>query len=230
MNSIIQTPTPNLKESILSYQTLNFSRVDKDGFILFSDGSSIIEINPDRYARAGVKLFKRSWAKELKELESLTSVLKIDNGYQLADASGTWIYLIESKEEPNFNMEGHPPSTLGKNAGLSLESMDISLSLQIWRAIGFINQQGSIDQGWVTITNNDGLIISLMKPNTCPHLFFNPSLTFFNGKENVAIIDKIKSLNMPITEEITHFNKEGKVDNIIIRDPGGLGFFLFSDG
>jgi hypothetical protein len=68
-----------------------------------------------------------------------------------------------------------------------------------------------------------------MKPQTCPHLFFNPSLNFFNGEDNISIISKIRSLDIPITEEITHFNKENKVDNIIIRDPGGYGFFLFND-
>lgn len=48
-------------------------------------------------------------------------------------------------------------------------------------------------------------------------------------KSNLAIIQKIRDLQIPITEEITHFNKEGIVDNIIIRDPGGLGFFIFND-
>jgi hypothetical protein len=69
-----------------------------------------------------------------------------------------------------------------------------------------------------------------MKPFSCPHLFFNPSLTFFNGKENnPKVIQKIRDLNIPITQEITAFNEEGLVDNIIIRDPGGLGFFVFND-
>ena len=45
----------------------------------------------------------------------------------------------------------------------------------------------------------------------------------------MEIIEKIRELNFPITEEITHFNDQGIVDNIIIRDPGGFGFFLFSD-
>ena len=29
--------------------------------------------------------------------------------------------------------------------------------------------------------------------------------------------------------KITQFNKEGIVDNVIIRDPGGYGFFIFND-
>ena len=63
----------------------------------------------------------------------------------------------------------------------------------------------------------------------CPHLFFNPSLTFFNGENNLKIIDQINNLNIAVTEEITVFNEDNIVDNIIIRDPGGLGYFLFSD-
>jgi hypothetical protein len=69
-----------------------------------------------------------------------------------------------------------------------------------------------------------------MKPNICPHLFFNPSMTYFNGKEgNPKVIAKVRELDIPIAEEITHFSKDGSVDNIIIRDPGGYGFFLFND-
>jgi len=73
------------------------------------------------------------------------------------------------------------------------------------------------------------MAVSFMQPNSCPHLFFNPSMTYFNGKNNLPIIAKIREAGIPITEEITHFNQEGIVDNIIIRDPGGYGFFIFSD-
>ena len=45
----------------------------------------------------------------------------------------------------------------------------------------------------------------------------------------MEVIGKVRELGIPIAEEITHFNKEGLVDNIIIRDPGGYGFFIFSD-
>ena len=44
----------------------------------------------------------------------------------------------------------------------------------------------------------------------CPHLFFNPSLTYFNGKEgNPKVITAVRDAGIPITEEITHFNREG---------------------
>ena len=68
-----------------------------------------------------------------------------------------------------------------------------------------------------------------MAANSCPHLFFNPSLTYFNSGRNPEVIAGIRAAGIPISEEITIFNKEGRVDNIIIRDPGGYGFFLFND-
>jgi hypothetical protein len=230
MITIIQTPTPDISKSKDFYTKLGFSILSLESPILFADGKCIIEINPDHFSRAGVKLYNISWKKTVDKLDKITAVQKAENGYLLSDPSGTWIYLIELETVEDFNLASISSSVLGNNAGLSLESIDINLSVKIWKSIGFTNQQGALDQGWVTLTNSDGITVSFMKPNTCPHLFFNPSLTFFNGGNNLAIIEKIRELNIPISEEITYFNKEGIVDNIIICDPGGFGFFLFNDG
>jgi hypothetical protein len=229
MASIVHTPTNSLEQSLDFYSRLGYQKINHNNLVLVSDGQVVIEINPDRYARAGVKLIKASWAEDVKKIEALVNVLKIDNGYLLSDPSGTWIYLVESAAEYDFNLPVQSPSALGNYAGLSLESTSMDLSFRLWKKLGFTNQQGSPDEGWVTLQNADGMTVSLMKANTCPHLFFNPSLTFFNGEKNIEIIEKLRSLKIPFTEEITHFNKEGIVDNIIIRDPGGYGFFLFSD-
>ena len=71
--------------------------------------------------------------------------------------------------------------------------------------------------------------ISLLQAQQCPHLLFNPSLTYFNGFHNLEIIESIKKHNIEITEKVTEFNSKGEVDNIILRDSGGLGFFIFND-
>jgi hypothetical protein len=227
--SIIHTPTNNFEQSLDFYARLGYQRLSYNNLELVSDGQVIIEINPDRFARAGVKLIKESWKNDVKDIEELVNVLSADTGYLLSDPSGTWIYLVESDTEFNPEFADTSPSVLGNYAGLSLETTSIDLSFHFWKLLGFTNQQGSIDDGWVTLRNDDDMTVSLMKPNTCPHLFFNPSLTFFNGEKNLEIISKLRELKIPITEEITHFNKEGIVDNVIIRDPGGYGFFIFSD-
>ena len=229
MNSIIHTPTNDLAKSLEFYSKLGFTKLPNTELELVSDGKVVIEINPDRFARAGVKLFSESWETIVEDVERFANVLRIDNGYLLSDPSGIWIYLIESQEELSVDISGISPSVLGNNAGISLESTSINNSFHLWKLLGFNEQEGDIEQGWVTLRNSEGLVISLMKPLTCPHLFFNPSLTFFNGKKNLEIIEKVRSLKIPITEEITHFNKESIIDNIIIRDPGGYGFFLFND-
>lgn len=228
MKVIIQTPTPNLEASINFYQTSGYELLSKASPTLFSDGTLLIEINPERYARAGVKLYRDNWKSTVETLMEHTAVTPIKNGYLLADTSNTWIYLLEGTgpdQEPTdeFNC------IFGNSMGLSLETTDIARSAAIWQALGLTKSMGSPEQGWVTY-NSEALIISLMTPNTCPHLFFNPSFTFFNGKEgNPNVIQKVRELGIPITEEITHFSSNGEVDNIIIRDPGGFGFFLFND-
>jgi hypothetical protein len=229
MTTTIQTPTSNLGNSLDFYSRLGFSKLISNGRHLFTDGKAIIEIAPERYARAGVLMFRDSWQETVSELEKITELLKIEGGYLFSDPSGCWVYLMQTEEIQDFDLSGFAPSVLENYAGLSLEVVAIEISVHIWGILGFSITMGKPEQGWVVMKNEEGFGISLMKPMSCPHLFFNPSLTYFNGAKNPEIIQEINDLDIPITEEITHFNKQGIVDNIIIRDPGGLGFFLFSD-
>lgn len=229
MKTIIQTSTNQLQESLDFYSKLNFTKIENH-FNLMTDGKVIIEINDNRFARAGMKIYRNSWSEIVSELETVTTVLKQENGYLLSDFSGVWIYLMEAEDfDLEIDLSAVKSSTLGNFVGVSLETIDIRESLKVWEILGFSKKMGEIEQGWVTYANEDGMSVSFMKANSCPHLFFNPSLTYFNGANNLKIIEQIRDLNIPITEEITVFNKKGIVDNIIIRDSGGLGFFLFSD-
>lgn len=225
MQTFIQTPTPNVQDSLEFYSKLEFDIVSEEDPILVSDGKVLIEINPDRYARTGVKLLSPDWGGTVTKLKPLTSVMETDKGYLLADTSGMWIYLIETKHEFDFEPSEFSDSALGNNAGLSLETPGIEKSAELWVALGFTRS----DPQWPSFTNSDQLTITLYKPNSCPHLFFNPSLTYFNGNSNLQVIEYIRMQNIPITEEITYFNTDGIADNVIIRDPGGLGFFIFND-
>lgn len=229
MKSYIHTPTNNLQKSLDFYRKLQFEVISESSPTLVTDGKALIEINPDRYARAGVKMYSDTWSDVIQEAEKLTAVSVIEKGHLLSDPSGVWIYLIDGKPPHIFLPAETSFSGLGNYAGISLETTDFSRSLAFWKLLGFTNITGSAEQGWVSCTNEDMVSVSIMKPNACPHLFFNPSLTYFNGSKNLEIIDHIRELDIPITEEIASFNKEGIVDNIVIRDPGGYGFFLFSD-
>ena len=229
MNSIIQSPTPNLKHSIDFYKKINFSVVSEANPTIVSDGKAVIEINPQRKARAGIKLFQKDWKTTVEALKKIVPVKSIKNGYVLNDPSGSHIYLMERDEDPTFDLSKIETSTIGNYAGVSLETSDIDKSIAIYKTLGFSKIMGDISQGWVVYQNVDELAVSFMLSGSCPHLFFNPSLTYFNGKNNLGIIENIRKAGVPITEEITGFNKEGIVDNIIIRDPGGYGFFIFSD-
>lgn len=229
MKSIIHTPTNKLENSLDFYNRLNFKVISDEKPLLVTDGKAIIEINPERFARAGIKLYKDSWSNEVSNLKKLTAVTKFEQGYLLSDPSGVRIYLIEGELGVDYTRQENSFGIIGNFSGLSLETTDISKSVTVWEALGFSKSMGSIEQGWVAYTSQDGLTVNFMKPLSCPHLFFNPSMTYFNGGNNLEVIKKIRAANIPVTEEITYFNKEGIVDNIIIRDPGGYGFFIFND-
>lgn len=106
--------------------------------------------------------------------------------------------------------------------------MDIDKSVSILETLGFKHAGGNMDQWYVSYTIDD-LLVSLVKPLSCPHLFFNPSLTYFNGKNSLSIIAKLREIGVHFSEEITIFKKNGLVDTVVIRNPGGIGFFIFSD-
>lgn len=229
MPTLIHTPTPALSQSLDFYQRLHFQRISHPDKLLVSDGKCLICINPDRFARAGLQLYAASWLEKLSQLEKLTAVTTTETGFLFGTPSGTRVYLSIGDLDLDADLSAIPASHLGNFAGISLETTDMEQSARIWEVLGFKLAMGSVDQGWVGFQNEDEMMVSLMKPNSCPHLFFNPSLTYFNGKNNPAVIEKVRQAEIPITEEITHFNSEGLVDNIIIRDPGGYGFFLFND-
>lgn len=228
MSAIIQTPTPNFDSSVNFYSRLGFN-IETASAATYALGNKNlkIEINPDRFSRAGLKLFAAEWGNLLQKKGLLEIASKTENGYLLTAPSGCCLYL-ENGISPNLPGVDNNV-VLGNFAGLSLETNQIEKSMEFWGHFGFSQNAGNIEQGWISLINNEGFGIGLMKYQCCPHLFFNPSLSFFNGKENLSIIGKVRALRIPITEEITHFNKEGIVDNIIIRDPGGLGYFLFND-
>lgn len=224
-NWLIHTPAPNLAASESFYSRLGFSKLEAHLNIWQSD-ACLLELNTDNYARAGIKIFADNWSNIIESLEKLTSIYPITNGYLCFAPSGTAVYLID--QQHTFPL-GTKPSVLGKYAGLSLESINLEAATQFWQALGLDLKYGSPEKGWLTLVHTNGLSISLMKPLTCPHLFFNPSLTYFNGKNNLGIIAKIRQAGLPIAQEITAFNAEKLVDNVILRDPGGYGFFVFND-
>lgn len=226
--TIIHTPTGKLENSIDFYSRLQFKSIAGSP-ILYTDGIAVIEINTDRFARAGLKIYRRSWTTEIAALKEMTAVTAIPGGYLFCEPGGTWIYLMESEPGIKFKKSESSFSILGNFAGLSIEAADILRAARIFEILGFSKNMGSADQGWISFVNEEGFKINIMKPLCCPHLFFNPSLTYFNGKNNLSVIEKVRVLEIPISEEITHFNKKGIADNIIIRDPGGYGFFIFND-
>jgi len=50
----LQVPTPELAKSNEYYKTLGFETLSEDSGLWASDGSLMLHVNPDRFARTGV--------------------------------------------------------------------------------------------------------------------------------------------------------------------------------
>ncbi len=227
MKAIIQTQTPDLEKSKDFYKRLGFEVLSSEAPTYVSDGKFIVEINPDRFARNGLKLFSDDWSDVTSELAMTTHIVESADGFMTCDPNGVWVQLM--KKELEYPNGTHSKAITGNFAGVSIEAFDIEKTVTFWEALGYEQTQGNLEQGWATFSNGSTIDLSLMAANMCPHLFFNPGLTFFNSGNNLENIKQIEAAGISVTEEITHFNDKGIVDNIIINDPGGLGFFIFND-
>lgn len=224
--SILQSPTTHdLEDSVRFYERLGFARLPSDNGTLFSDGKVIVGLNSARTARTTIRLFG-DWTRELAELEKSTTVILNDGIALVADPSGARVQL---EPECSFEVNGQPTSVLGNFGGLSLETVDFDRTIQFWDTLGYSPSMGSKDQGWMALEREGMFSISVMKAGACPHLFFSPGLNYFNSGKNLENIKAIREAGIPIIEEITCFNSEGIADNVVLRDPGGTGFFIFND-
>jgi len=223
---LIQTTTPNIARTLDFYDRLSFTRI---GDNLLTDGQAVIRINTAHTARNGLVFFRDSWDDFLEGLTYPHTKLKDSDTVLVSGPDGVRIFL-EIGEEPIVKYQDViMPSLAGAYAGISLESVDMKRATAFYESLGFSIDQGGTDKGWVSLLNEAREGISIMGMDSCPHQFFQPGLTYFNSGKNQAHITRIREAGVPIHEEITVFNNKDEVDNIILLDPGGLGFFVFND-
>lgn len=229
MTGHVVTTTTNVEKSLSFYQKLGFSIESINQSTFATAENTIIQLVNTKSFRSGYKLYRKSWDQELMALDKYVVYIKIENGFVFEFPGGIWIYLMIG-DSPCFELgSSHKLSVLGNDCGISIESIEIAKAISIAEILGFSITSGSIDSGWVSMKDKEDNVLSIMNGLSCPHTFYNPSISFFNGMKNIKIIEKIRSLDIDIAEEITVFNNKGDVDNVIIKDPGGLGFFIFSD-
>lgn len=220
--------SPYKKESLNFYEKLNFTITEVDNQTFVSDKGIIIRLNKDNGKNPGIIVFKENIRDSIEELSSFVKILPVSDGFEFSDPSGTKITLIEAGKQIDSHIN-KGRSLAGNFAGVSIGLSDPAKSIKIWELLDFKIVAGSAEHGWAAMKDKDGSTISILKLEMCPHKFFNPSLTYFNGKNNLQIIEGIRNAGIRIEEEITAFNDIGIVDNIIIREPGGIGFFIFND-
>lgn len=226
--AIVRTPTGDLDRSRLFYAKLGFEELGGGETVLVTDGKVIVEIDPRPGSRTGLKLVKPDWSAESQTLVPAMA-LELDSGFLVADPNGVRIELVEGDPEDYPEPLGEGFAAVGKFVGLSVEAVDFDATVGFWLLLGYDAPEGQEMDGWAALTAGNAVDVTVLDAMSCPHLFFNPGLTYFNGENNLAVIDHIRQAEIPIDEEITIFNDEGIVDNIIIRDPGGTGFFIFND-
>ncbi|MEL6430615.1 MAG: hypothetical protein AAFU73_21060 [Planctomycetota bacterium] len=236
MHATVLTPTPDLEGSLDFYARAGFVRVDgatagvpESGRAALTDGSVTVEIDADRHVRTSLVLRGEGVRRLVDSLRGTTRMVERDAGFVVADPNGVRVQLRPDDPWTPVAPTETPAARFGAFAGLSIEAFDPEATVSFWKTLGYAVKAGGPDAGWTQLGRDGAIDVSVMGPFTCPHLFFNPGLTYFNSGRNPEIIAELRSAGVPLTEEITVFNERGDVDNVIVRDPGGTGFFVFND-
>ncbi len=213
MRLTIQARVADLQEAIDYFLQLGYEvRKRDDEQAIAADKGVIIELTSKPKDRTALKFY--------------SSQIRTSKGDVFLDPDGNKI--IHSPED-SAPARSTMTSVLGNSMGIGLECFDLQKSADFYTSLGLRTLQGSVTQGWLTLGVEQEPMLSLMSLGACPHLFLNPSISYFNGGENVAIIDELRLRSVPLAEELTVFNQTGEVDNVILIAPGQVGVFVFND-
>ena len=231
---LLQTAAPNYAKSCSFYQTLGFTKlVESDKFSVVGDGQMTLIINGHTGARPGFVCYSANHLKLKQKLSSVAKLHDLEEGFVTADPNGVRLYVKSRAHMATFDSEQLGENNMcGANHGCGIETHYFEETIRFWSLVGYSLAQGVQETTqYAALSHEDGMAITLFKPGNCPHAFYNPSLTYFNGKSgNPQVISNLRAADVTIVEEITIFNDAGEVDNIIITDPGGLHSFIYNDG
>ena len=115
MHAIIHTPTSNLSDSLSFYEKLQFEVISRENPTLVRGKGVIIEINPDRFARAGVKLYADDWGSIISEFKTSNIGIEVAENYVVNDSTGTHIQVTSGSPPVDLTSEG-PETLLGNFA------------------------------------------------------------------------------------------------------------------
>src|SRR5688572_4730726 len=118
MTCILQTPTPDLERSKAFYQSLGFQSIAHESLTLYTDGKVLIRINPERTARAGIRIYQDDWHDEVGQLKQHAVVHEKDGVFVLADPGNSWIYLETGATPVDFTPAEQSTSALGNSMGI----------------------------------------------------------------------------------------------------------------
>ena len=217
-------------KSLRYYERLGFTinSLDNAQHLISAAGISFL-LDERPFIRPGWVFYGKETAELQAKLKQHSQLIPFEEGWLSLTTCGAWLRLVESLPPVISTHDALQDSALGSFAGWSMETLDLRKSQDFWNSLGFDLVAGDSNSSWITMRNGNTQQISFMKYGSCPHLFLGASLTFFNGKDNVEVIQGLKALGIPILQDVRVFSQGNKTENVVLQDPSGLGIFVFND-
>lgn len=223
----INLPVKKGSNTRILLKKIGFKTIGKDILEqkLLSDGTVIIRLDQEQAFGPGLLYYSGDPDHGLPFSDVIPSAPDDEMTMEWVDPNGVSVAVAGAPVSGIPAMISVENPAFGEFYEVSIMTKDFNESYHWWLEAGFELTYGNpATDNFLTMS--DGLInIGLYRPGSCPHIFNNPAITYFDAhmKEKLVIA---KSKGIDFAQEIP--NREGNITDGIVETEEGYHVFLFS--
>ncbi|MEZ4777610.1 MAG: hypothetical protein R3D00_30830 [Bacteroidia bacterium] len=222
----INLPIFSRRKTPLLFSKLGFVPLGKDllGQTLVTDGTVIVRLDEESEYGAGLLYFAET-VLPLPVGDSISDEVESEWAMEWQSPEGVSLTILQTPHVEMPNAPKGTPTPLGTFYEVSLMTTDFDVSVAWWQKAGFSITYGNpATDNFITLSD-DMIRVGLYRPGSCPHIFNNPAVTYFDS-DMAGKITAARELGILYAQEIS--NKDGVVSDAIVETEEGWHVFLFS--
>lgn len=222
----INLPTFSRGKTPRLFKNLGFVPAGKDllGQSLITDGNVWVRLDEESEYGPGLLYFAET-VTPLPLGESVSEEVESEWAMEWKSPEGVSLTILQTPHDEMPDNTSSSLSPFGTFYEVSLMTTDFDASVVWWQKAGFFITHGNpATDNFITLSD-DMIRVGLYRPGSCPHIFNNPAVTYFDGEMAEKIV-AAKEIGISFAQEITH--KEGVISDGIVETEEGWHVFLFS--
>ncbi|MDX2247396.1 MAG: hypothetical protein SF052_11490 [Bacteroidia bacterium] len=223
----INLPTESRGRTPQLLKKMGFVPAGRDilGQRLMSDGTVLLRLDEEYEYGAGILYYSEEMIADRPPGKNLRDEEESEWSQEWQSPEGVSFILLKASPNEIPKAESVQGTPYGTFYEVSLMTTDFQASIEWWQKAGFRLTYGNPETSSFVTLSDDLIRIGLYRPGSCPHIFNNPAITYFDSNMAEKIVAARES-GISFAQEIT--NKENVVSDVIVETEEGWHIFLFS--